>query len=109
MWYKAHYQLPDFKLCKPIFWDFSKRFCLTTKQVREAQTKQFEIDTATAEALYSNGGSVKKPAISLVQVEDEHGNVETAADDPRASQSSDSFLGTTEPYKCRMKHKHIRS
>ena len=75
LWYKASPEVPPFKLCRPVFWKFAGRYGLTTDEVRKAQAKQFEIETATAEALVQ--GKQKQPTtqITLVQTEDECGRV----------------------------------
>jgi hypothetical protein len=68
LWYKAALDVPSFRLCRDVYWRFSRRFAFTKDQVREAQGKQFEIESATAT-------SKKKQGVLLVQTEDEHGNV----------------------------------
>lgn len=70
LWYKASTSLPAFRLCRPIYWKFSKRYCLTSEQVRKAQEKQFELETATMDIL-----SVNKSGPAVVQTEDEHGEI----------------------------------
>lgn len=71
LWYKAAMEIPQFRLCKSVFWGMSKRYELSTNEVRRAQVMQFEIEHATTEAMG------KRPGILLVQAEDEEGNVIT--------------------------------
>ena len=72
MWYKASTVLPPFRLCRPVYWKFSKKYCLTTEQIRRQQEKQFELDAATFDVM-----SVSKTGPSIVQTEDERGEVVT--------------------------------
>jgi hypothetical protein len=72
MWYRADCALPAFKLCKPIFWKWSQKYCLTHEDVRRAQRRQFEVETAQLEqngsVVGSNAGTSagrKSPAIML--------------------------------------------
>jgi hypothetical protein len=96
MWYKASMNVPPFKLCRSVHWRFARKYTLTDAMVRAAQAKQFEIETATAEATalaeqqvrMGEGGGVggvggvgKRAAsgkVTVVQTEDEHGNVMTS-------------------------------
>jgi hypothetical protein len=76
LWYRASTDVPPFKLCKPIFWKWSRKYGLSEESVREAQYKQFEIERATAEAIAMNPSApAKRGNISIVQTEDEHGNI----------------------------------
>lgn len=68
MWYKASTSIPEFRLCRPVYWKLSKRFSLSDEDVRRAHSKQFEIETASVD-------TVRKQNISLVQTEDEHGEI----------------------------------
>ena len=73
MWYMADMNTPDFRLCKPI-WGWSKRYCMGDDTVRQAQRRQFEIETAAADA--ATAAPRKSTSnIQLVQTEDEHGRV----------------------------------
>ena len=74
MWYKAAVSLPEFRLCKPLFWKWSREYCMTEATVRAVQRRQFEIETAAQDAA-STTGSSKKGGIQLVQTEDENGEV----------------------------------
>tara|TARA_B110001450_G_C17651616_1_gene493530 strand:- start:975 stop:1817 length:843 start_codon:yes stop_codon:yes gene_type:complete len=69
-WYKASSSVPEFRLCKPLFWKWSKKYCLTNEEMRKAQVKQFQIETATANAIKENDASIQ-----LVQTEDTNGVV----------------------------------
>ena len=74
MWYKADMNLPNFRLCKPLFWRWSEKYCMTDSTRREVQRRQYEIETAAADA----ASTVPKRApsgIQFVQTEDEHGQV----------------------------------
>lgn len=68
MWYRAHVQVPDFRLCRPIFWTLSKQYGRSTDEVRRAQTRQFGIETATA-------AEPPPSRLAIVQMEDEHGQI----------------------------------
>lgn len=69
LWYKASTDVPPFRLCAPIYWRMAKKYGLSSEEVRRAQTRQFAIDTAVADA--------SNPArhVAVVETEDEHGNV----------------------------------
>ena len=71
MWYKARIDVPEFRLCKPVFWAFSKRFEMSTEKIREAQTRQFEIENVATDMQCS----IRKNVAVIVQTEDEDGNV----------------------------------
>lgn len=73
LWYKASLDVPDFKLCKNIFWTMSKRYGFTKEEVRKAQAKQFEIENATADI--SSSVYSKRPGVLIVQTEDENGDI----------------------------------
>ena len=70
MWYRARTDVPDFKLCKPIFWKLSKKYGLTDEDKRRAQERQFKIETAEAKEEHSKGKKVL-----VVETEDENGHV----------------------------------
>ena len=74
MWYKASLDIPQFRLCKDVFWVLSKRYGIPNEEVRKAQAKQFEIENAVADITST---SSKRPGILVVQTEDEDGNVMT--------------------------------
>ena len=73
MWYRANYNVPPFRLCKPVYWSWAKRYCLSEDAVRKAQRRQFEIESASMEQNGSVVGSSaagaptgrKSPAIML--------------------------------------------
>jgi hypothetical protein len=69
-WYKARETVPPFRLCKPVFWKWGRKYGLTEEEVRRAQRKQFQIEAATATAVKEGDA-----AIQLVQTEDELGVV----------------------------------
>ena len=72
MWYKASTDIAPFRLCNPVFWKLSKRFCLTNDQIRKVQEKQFELENATMDIL-----SVNKSGLAIVQTENENGEIVT--------------------------------
>ena len=74
MWYKADMHIPEFRMCKPIFWGWSNKYCMTDDTVREVQRRQFEIETAAADAA-SVAPKRGSGGIQLVQTEDENGQV----------------------------------
>ena len=69
-WYKANINIPQFKMCKEIFWKWSGRYGLTEQEVRDAHRKQYEIESAVAESAQMK----KTPTFTIVQIEDEHGD-----------------------------------
>ena len=88
MWYRASTEVPAFRLCRPVYWSWARRYGRSDSAVRAAQTRAFEIEAATAEALALSGAAGEAPAapaargggrggggISIVQTEDEHGRV----------------------------------
>lgn len=78
MWYKAKTDLPEFRLCRPLFWTWSKRYCLDEDNLRRAQRRAFEIEAATMDATSTSGPAASKrvpTGIQLVQTEDETGAV----------------------------------
>jgi len=77
MWYKAKVDIPEFSLCRQVFWKWSGKYCLSKETVREAQRKLFEVEKAAAEASDMAPLPVAKrgKGISIVQTEDENGNV----------------------------------
>ena len=74
LWYKANTNIPEFKLCLPIFWTLSLRYGLSRGEMRRVQAKQFEIENARAD-MTCHSTSSKNPGLVVVQTEDEHGNV----------------------------------
>ena len=67
-WYKASRDIPEFQLCKPIFWKLSRKYQFSEEQMQRAKNQQFVVDNATIENRSSCG-------FTVVQTEDEHGNV----------------------------------
>ena len=89
MWYRAHIDVPPFKLCRSIYWAWSKKYGLSVEKMRAAQQRTFEIEAATAEALAGGTAASATGAappraksagggITLVQTEDEHGVVQSS-------------------------------
>lgn len=72
-WYKASPDLPDYKLCRSVYWRLSDKCGITEDERRRQQLKQFEAETAAAEAAATKQTSVGK--IFVVQTEDENGQV----------------------------------
>lgn len=70
-WYKAAVDVPSFRLCKPVYWEFSRRYGRSEEDRRLAQSKQFRIEHAKADVLEAKS----KGPVVLVQTEDEEGNV----------------------------------
>lgn len=74
-WYKASLDVPPFRLCKPVYWKWADRYGLSAEELRRAAAKQFAIEAAAAEA-----GTKKRGAgVTVVQTEDEHGQVESTS------------------------------
>lgn len=82
-WYRARTQIPPFRIGSPALWNLSQKHCRSEEEVRRAQSMQFEIEAAAAEAAANGGsngpGGVGGSRIALVQTEDEDGNVITSA------------------------------
>lgn len=78
MWYRAAVEVPDFRLCRPVYWQLAEQCGRSRDEVRAAQARQFDIETATAEAMASKGGKAPAARITVVQTEDEHGQVVTS-------------------------------
>ena len=75
-WYRAGTGIPEFRLCRDVFWKLSRRYGLSSEEVRRAQHRQFEIENAAADAASAHGSAApRRGEISLVQAEDEHGVV----------------------------------
>ena len=80
MWYKADPNTPPFRLCRPIYWRLSRRCGRSDDDVRREQSRQFEMQTAAAEAMSSSAGALTgKQKIAVEQTEDEHGKVVTSS------------------------------
>lgn len=81
LWYRAHTQIPEFRLCKPVYWALNRRAGLSADDVRRAQMRQFELERASAEVRTTSSASagVSGARITVVQTEDENGNVVTTA------------------------------
>ena len=78
LWYKASTDVPEFKLCRPVYWAWASKYGVSMEEVRRAHQRAFEIETATAEAVASGHSSTRKMnGVVVVQTEDEHGNVLT--------------------------------
>ena len=73
MWYKASVKVPEFRLCKKVFWSFSERYGFSQDQVRKAQAKQFELENAAADV--TSASKQRGPGAIIVQTEDEEGNI----------------------------------
>ena len=72
LWYKASVDVPSFRLCKDVFWGLSAKYGISHEQVRAAQAKQFQIETAAADVAAAGR---PRASILVVQTEDEAGNV----------------------------------
>ena len=57
MWYRASTEVPAFRLCRPVYWSWARRYGRSDSAVRAAQTRAFEIEAATAEALALSGAA----------------------------------------------------
>lgn len=80
MWYRASTDVPQFKLCRDIYWKLSAKYGKSADDVRREQAKQFEIETAAVTALRQDaaagGASGRKGAAAfVVQTEDETGQI----------------------------------
>lgn len=71
MWYKSSTAVPEFRLCRPVYWKLSKRYSLSDEEMRKAHSRQFELESASTEL------ATKQPNIAIVQREDEHGEIIT--------------------------------
>jgi hypothetical protein len=67
MWYKASVEIPEFKLCRSIYWKWNKHYGASESSKRKSQSLNFEIETSNLKG--------KKVPVAIVQTEDEHGNV----------------------------------
>ena len=74
LWYKAAVEVPQFRLCKDIFWKLSDCYGISPDKIRQAQAKQFELSNATADVMSSSRQPTK---LLVVQPEDENGNATT--------------------------------
>lgn len=70
MWYKAATEIPNFQICRPIFWKLSKKYTMSTQEFRKAQTKQFVVDNYALDNAKS-----KDESVAMVQTEDENGDI----------------------------------
>jgi hypothetical protein len=79
-WYKAKTDVEPFRLGRDVFWALSRRCGRSDDDIRRTQSKQFEIETATAEALAMGAqpASAGSKRITVVQTEDEHGKIVTS-------------------------------
>lgn len=79
MWYKASQEIPAFKLCKPIYWSWAQKYCLSEDTLRKAQRRQFEFERASMDSGTSQGVSAassrKGGGVTVVHTEDENGDV----------------------------------
>lgn len=69
-WYRANTHVPEFKLVSPVYWSLSRTCGRSNEEVRSAQIRQFEIETAQSKNTTAGTGK-----ITVVQTEDEHGNI----------------------------------
>ena len=67
MWYKAKQEIPQFKLCKPIFWKCSNKYAFSDEHMRIAHTKRFELDNVSFDI---TNHQKKMSGILVVQTED---------------------------------------
>ena len=67
-WYRAVLDLPSFQLARPVIWTLARQYLKSEEEVRRAQSLQFQMETASASA-------VADSKITVVQTEDEHGEV----------------------------------
>lgn len=80
-WYKANTDVPDYRLCRSVYWRLADRCGITDEQRREQAQKQFEAETAAAAAVtkqQAKAGGSNGAKILVVQTEDEHGQVVTS-------------------------------
>lgn len=68
-WYKASMKIDPFRLGRDVYWRLSRQCARSEESVRRAQSIQFEIEAAA-----SGGGG----RISVVQTEDENGEIVTS-------------------------------
>jgi hypothetical protein len=67
-WYKASYDLPEFKIGKPVFWNLSKQYQKTQEQQRKEDFERKQLEK------FDNLPKANK-RISHVACEDEEGNL----------------------------------
>ena len=72
LWYRASTNIPDFKLCKPIFWKLSQKYALSGDAIRRAQRRAFVAETAAVE---SQATAKKRAVAGVVEMEDENGEL----------------------------------
>ena len=79
MWYRAQTDVPPFRLCRSIYWTLARKYGISQESIRDAQRRQFEIETATATgpAAASGGkaGAKRGGSIAVVQTEEADGTV----------------------------------
>lgn len=76
-WYKASMDIPSFRLCKPVYWSLYKKHGLSMEEVRKAQRRQFELETAAADHAEGSGRKKGGSSIAFVQTEDDSEDVQT--------------------------------
>jgi len=69
-WYKSSRDVPAFKLCREVYWRWSKKYRLSPEDVRRAKTSQIEAEAASVRV---NSRNAKKAFV--VQTTDENGNI----------------------------------
>ena len=72
-WYKASQDIPNFKLCKPIFWKLSAKYSVSQSELRAKREQQFVIEQSAA----AEPTLPKTRQAVVVQTEDENGNIAT--------------------------------
>lgn len=70
LWYKASTNVPDFRLCREVYWTLSTKCERSDDEVRRKQRLQFEIDTSSKAVR-----KAQPPPPMVTIVEDEHGEV----------------------------------
>ena len=65
--------VPEFRLCKKVFWSFSERYGFSQDEVSKAQAKLFELENAAADV--TPASKQRGSGAIIVQTEDEEGNI----------------------------------
>lgn len=73
LWYRANTRVPPFRLCNDVYWKLSRRYERSVEELRRAQAKQFEMETADA-------ADPRGKKVVVVQTEDEHGRIVSTSD-----------------------------
>ena len=79
MWYRASYNLPDFRMCRSVYWAWSRKYGLSEEAVRKVQRRQFEIETAALDQHAADASAGVGSAVSTVSTAGSGGRRGTSA------------------------------